>query len=650
MKNGCFWAIGTFLVAANLMGAGSAPLAAGRDEEIGRAEKTVSAGPYQADWTSLKGHKDPEWFRDAKLGIYTHWGPVTVGAEDGPGGVQWYGKYMYDPKSPTFEYHRQKYGDQAKVGYKDMIPKFTAEHFDADEWADLFAKSGAKFAGPVAIHHDNFALWDSQVTRWNSVGMGPRRDITGALEKAMRARGLKFITTFHHGYAWQYYEPCFKYDGADPAYADLYTEAHGPKAPPSRPFLDTWLAMVTEVLHRYEPDLIWFDFELEAVITPEYQRKMFAATYNWAEGRGRQIGVAHKHRNIHEHTGIIDFERGREDRLVPYPWLTDTSVGPWFHQKSEKFKTVDQLVDVLVDIVSKNGCMLLNVGPRADGRIPEEARRLLLGMGDWLETNGQAIYGTRPWLLYGEGPTKQAKAGGFSERADRDYTAQDIRFTTKGDILYAIALGWPEDGKLIVRSLAAPAGKVDGVRMIGFADDLQWSQTAEGLVVGLPAARPGNHAFAMEVRGHDLKPAPLPESDMAIRPGNDGSIRLEPATAELHGTKIRVENRHGHDYLAAWDNASDWASWTIRPPSKATYEISVVCSTPIRDTGFVVEAGGQRFPCTAKKTAGWYDYRTVSIGRFETQLGSEIKINIRAGDAATWRAVNIRQIQLDDVN
>lgn len=623
---------------------------AGLGAELQRVDRTIAAGPYRADWSSLKTHKDPEWFRDAKLGIYTHWGPVTVGAEDGPGGVQWYGKNMYEPKSPTFEYHRQKYGDQTKVGYKDMIPKFTAERFNADDWADLFARSGAKFAGPVAIHHDNFAMWDSRVTRWNSGDMGPRRDITGELERAIRARGLKFITTFHHGFAWQYFEPAFKFDGADPQHADLYTEPHEPKAPPSRRFLDTWLAMVTEVLYRYQPDLIWYDFELEAVITPEHQQRMFAATYNWADGQRREIGVAHKHRSIHEHTGILDFERGREDRLVSYPWLTDTSVGPWFHQKSEKFKTVDQLVDVLVDIVSKNGCMLLNVGPRADGTIPDEGRQLLLGIGEWLLVSGEAIYGTRPWMVYGEGPTRQAKGGGFSERADRDFTSQDIRFTTKGDALYAFALGWPENGEMTVRSLASAAGKVTRVRLVGYPGELEWSQTAEGLVVKLPAQKPCEHAVAFDVRGVDLKPAPLPKPDTAIRPASDGSIRLEPIAAELHGARLRVENRHDHDYLAAWDNPADWASWPLRVPAKATYEVSVVCSTPIRDTEFIVEIAGQRLRGTAKKTAGWYDYRTVSVGRVELSPGADVQLSVRARDPANWRAVNIRGIQLNDVD
>ncbi len=640
------------LVLVGALAATPDPVPPGLAAELRRIDQTLAAGPYRAEWTSLQAHRDPEWFRDAKFGIYTHWGPVTVGAEGGPGGVQWYGKSMYEPKSPTFEYHRKKYGEQKQVGYKDMIPRFRAERFNAAEWADLFARAGAKFAGPVAIHHDNFALWDSRVTRWNSVGMGPRRDLTGELAAALRAQGLKLITTFHHGFAWRYFEPSFNYDGADPAHADLYTEAHAAQAPPSPRFLDTWLALVTEVLFRYQPDLIWFDFELQAVIPPAYQQRMFAATYNWAAQARREISVAHKHREIHAHTGLLDFERGREDRLVPYPWLTDTSVGPWFHQESEKFKTVDALVDVLIDIVAKNGCLLLNIGPRADGTIPEAGRRLLLGLGDWLRLNGEAIYGTRPWQVFGEGPTQQAKGGGFSERSDRPFTAEDIRFTQSkdGKTLYAVALGWPAQGRLTVRSLAAVAGPITRVELLGSSAPLAWQQTAAGLTVELPVARPADHAFALRIQGGPLTPAPLPPPDPAIRPSADGSLRLEPARATLHGPKLRVENRHDYDYLAAWNDPAAWVEWTLRVDAKATFEISVVCSTPLQPTEFSVEIAGQKFRGTAPKTKDWFDYRTLALGRVELAPGGAIPVAIRAANPATWKAVNIRAIVLHDVN
>ncbi|WP_460167131.1 alpha-L-fucosidase [Thermostilla marina] len=421
---------------------------------VGLCEK-----PYKPEWESLAKHVDPEWFRDAKFGIYTHWGPITVPAEDGPSGVQWYGRNMYIEKNPTFKYHREKYGDQHTFGYKDIIPLFNPQKFDADAWAELFAKSGAKFAGPVAIHHDNYAMWDSAVTRWDSMDQTPHRDFTAELEKAIRKQGMRFIATFHHSFTWQYFEPAYKYDAADGKNADLYGEPHEPGTPPSKQFCEQWLAKINEVVEKYRPDMIWFDFGLGKVIPPEYQKRMFADYYNWAAENDMEVCVAHKHWEIHEHTGIIDFERGRLDKLTEFPWLTDTSVGPWFHQKIIGYKSINQLVDIFVDIVAKNGCLLLNVDPTADGEIPPQSRELLLGMGRWLKVNGEAIYNTRPWLIYGEGPTKMAKSGTFSEHSEVNYTAEDVRFTRSkdGKTFYCIVMDRPEKPIRLQSVKAAPS-------------------------------------------------------------------------------------------------------------------------------------------------------------------------------------------------
>jgi alpha-L-fucosidase len=470
-----------------------------------------SVGPFEPKWESLRAHKNPEWFRDAKLGIYTHWGPVTVGCEDAPEGGEWYGMQMYQPKNPIFEWHRKKFGDQKTFGYKDVIPLFTAPKFDPEKWADLFARAGARFAGPVAVHHDNYALWDSAVTPWNSVKIGPKRDITGELAKAYRARGMKFLTTFHHGFAWRYYEPAFEYDAADGRNFLLYTEPHPPKAPPSRRFQAQWLAMVMEAVEKYRPDMIWFDFELAEVITPDYQRRMFAAYYNWAADQGLESAVAHKFREIHAHTGIIDFERGREDKLVPYPWLTDTSLGPWYNRNADPYRSAENLIHVLADIVSKNGCMLLNVGPAADGSIPARAEKMLGELGDWLRVNGPAIYGTRPWLAYGEGPTRDQKGGGFSERGDQRFTARDVRFTTAEGALHAIVLGWPEP-ELVLETVKVESAAPDArVELLGHGP-VPHRVDADGRLHITPPAegpRPCQHAFTFRLTGFQtaLRPA-----------------------------------------------------------------------------------------------------------------------------------------------
>lgn len=448
----------------------------------------LAAGPFKPNWDSLHSHVDADWFRDAKFGIYTHWTPVTVGSSFSPGDAEWYGNQMYKSDHPAFEYHKTTFGDQHAVGYKDIIPKFTGEHFDADRWANVVAQSGAKFGGPVAMHHDNFAMWNSSLTRWNSVAMGPHRDIVGELAAAYRSKGLKFITSFHHGYAWRYFEPSFAFDGANPVNADLYTEAHAQNAPASKRFQDQWLAKVFEVLTRYEPDLIYFDFEFFEIITPEYQQKLFATAYDWAAKNHRSISVTQKDRAIHAHTGILDFERGREDVITPYPWLDDTATGPWFYVAAEALKTPSYLVGLLADIVAKNGCMLLDIGPKVDGTFPEESEKILLQVGDWLRVNGEAIYGTRPFTVYGEGPTRNVGGAGFSENTDKPFTGQDVRYTTRDNVLYAIILGRPNH--TLTLSSVSPkklrTGRIREIQVLGSGEKVAWGPEGNGIRLTIP--------------------------------------------------------------------------------------------------------------------------------------------------------------------
>ncbi len=608
------------------------------------ADAGAASGPFNPDWASLKAHKDPEWFRDAKFGIYTHWGPVTVGCEDAPQGGEWYGREMYLTNNPIFAWHKQKFGDQNTFGYKDVIPLFTASKFDPDKWADLFARAGAKFAGPVAVHHDNFAMWDSAVTPWNSVKMGPKRDITGELAKAYKARGLKFLSTFHHGFAWQYFEPAFQFDAADGKNFQLYSEPHAPKTPPSQRFQEQWLAMVMEVVRKYEPDMIWFDFELKQVITPEYQQRMFADYYNWAAAYGKESAVAHKFRDIHQHTGILDFERGREDRLVPYPWLTDTALGPWFNRKADKYRSTENLIHVLTDIVSKNGCMLLNVGPNADGSIPERAEKMLTEIGAWLKVNGEAIYATRPWLIFGEGPTRDAKGGGFSEQADKKFTAQDIRFTHSKDgaALYAIALGWPERD-LTIRSIRAEAsGPEAQVELLGHGPIAHRLNAENQIVLNLPAQRPCDHAFAFKLTGFKTALHPTRRFEQP------DAVRLEPAQAICEG-KLQSQVNEGRTNIGFWDNATDRLHWLVHVKVPGRYAMRGEFSCANGSSELKTSVAGQSLTAAVPKTDGWFKPQFVSFGEVQFDKPGVFHLVLEPAAPDRWRAVNVYQLQMAKV-
>lgn len=417
---------------------------------------------YQPNWKSLSRHQVPEWFRDAKFGIYTHWGPNTVADENASGDwAQWFGMRMYVKTNPTYEYSRKTFGDQHEFGYKDFIPMFKGEKFDAKVWAQLFEDAGAKFAGPVAIHHDNFAMWDSKFTKWNSVQMGPHKDIVGALEKEIKARHMYFMTSFHHAYAWAYYESAFDYDAADSTYAGLYTTPHNPGTLESEAFRKLWLDKIKEVVINYKPSLIWFDMDFNDNLREIDQQKMFAFYYNWANSQNIKVVVTQKGEDVHKHTGVLDFERGKEDSITSYPWLTDDSMkgDSWFYQKSDtSWKSANDLVCFLSDIVSKNGNLLLNVDPLADGSFNDRNVETLKNVGRWLKINGESIYSTRPWIIYGEGAEKALGSVRYTRSKDNT-TIYAIVLNLSATDKQTIDLNSIKEGKQNIKSIQAISSK-----------------------------------------------------------------------------------------------------------------------------------------------------------------------------------------------
>lgn len=473
----------------------------------GAAAKPIASRQYEATWESLKRYTVPQWYLDAKFGIFIHWGVYAVPAYDN----EWYPHNMYIKDNPVFKWHRESFGPQSTFGYKDFIPKLTAEKWDPDAWAELFKKSGARYVVPVGEHHDGFPMYDCSFSDWTAVKMGPKRDIVGELGKAIRKQGIYFGISSHRGHNWNYYTHHEDYDTSRPEYHGLYGKPHEPKAPASKEFLDDWLARTNEIVDKYQPDLMWFDFGFERPEFEPYRKQYAAYYYSRAADWGREVVINYKHEAYPKEAAVLDIERGKLGELRDHFWQTDTAVDrkSWGYIKDPVYKPVDELVDDLVDIVSKNGCLLLNIGPRPDGTIPDEQQNILLEMGKWLAVNGEAIYGSRPWRIYGEGPT-QVKGGAFTDKDYVPMTARDVRFTTKGDVLYALTLAWPEK-ELLIRSLSTLLPlcqkKIADVRMLGSDEKIEWSHGEEGLLLKPPAAKPCEHAFAFKITFVADKPA-----------------------------------------------------------------------------------------------------------------------------------------------
>jgi alpha-L-fucosidase len=478
-----------------------------------QVESADHQGPFRADWESLQKYEVPKWYKDAKFGIFIHWGAYSVPAF----GNEWYPRNMYVPGSPEYKHHFATYGSQDKFGYKDFIPMFKAERFDPAAWAELFKKSGAKYVVPVAEHHDGFAMYDSGLSDWTAAKMGPHRDTTGELGKAVRAAGLHFGVSSHrveHNF-FLGVGRTVPSDVNDPQYAAFYGPAHNWLSAPwgvplnddftylSSAWADDWLARSAELVEKYHPDIVYFDWWIgQASIRPNLT-KFAAFYYNSSLKYGDHVGVInYKDYAMQEHSAVLDLERGQLGDIRPLYWQTDTSVSnkSWGYIKDDTFKSPEFVVHQLIDIVSKNGNLLLNIGPLSDGTIPDEVQQVLLDVGAWLNVNGESIYGTRPWRIYGEGPTKVA-AGSFHDTDTTRYTAEDFRFTTKGDVLYAIGLGWPTNGEAVIHSLASAVGNehVRSVILLGIDAKLQFEQRADGLRMRLPDQAPGKYAYALRI-------------------------------------------------------------------------------------------------------------------------------------------------------
>ena len=469
---------------------------------------------YEPTWESLSQYEIPEWYKDAKFGIFIHWGPYCVPAF----GNEWYPRRMYLKDDPAFEHHRQTWGEHTDFGYKDFIPMLTADKFDAAEWAQLFKDAGARFVMPVAEHHDGFPMYDSDLTDWCAAKMGPKRDICGELADATREQGMVFAVSSHRAEHWWFFDGGrgFPSDVQDPANDGLYgpaVEASKDKNDraawkqkdwqprPDAKFLEDWLARCCELVDKYQPQVVWFDWWIEQIVFEPYLQRFAAYYYNRGEEWGKGVAINHKYDSYPEGVAVFDIERGQLSDVRKFFWQNDTSVSKnsWGYIDNHDYKTAADIIADLVDISSKNGALLLNVGPRADGTIPEVEQEMLREIGRWLQVNGEGIYETRPWTVFGEGPT-QVPEGAFTDTAREAFTPADIRFTQKGNTLYAFLLA-PPQGEALITSLADVA--VAGARMLGSDDAISWTQDEAGLRLSVPAELPSQPvcAYAIELGG-----------------------------------------------------------------------------------------------------------------------------------------------------
>ena len=520
--------------------------------EPGVSARRIAPGIFQPTWQSLAQYQAPGWFRDAKFGIWAHWSAQCV-----PEQGDWYARKMYIQGDPAYRYHVEHYGHPSQFGFKEIDHLWKAENWEPNALMDLYVKAGARYFVSLANHHDNFDCYDSAHHPWNSVRIGPHKDIVGTWAQIARGRGLRFGVSNHSAHSWHWFQTAYGYDpegpmagvpydgftkaeqgpdkwwdGLDPQ--QLYNGAIMPmppgistvkgaldwhdqhdrkwteELPPGHPeFVERWFLRCQDLVDKYQPDLLYFDnTEL-----PLGQAGLdIAAHYyntNMRNHGGRLEAVLNSKGLAPEHVGtmVLDIERGRADRILPAAWQTDTCIGDWHYRRSlyeqHKYKTAETVIHMLVDIVSKNGNLLLSIPVRGDGTIDEDERKVLDDLASWMPPNGEAIFGTRPFTVYGEGAPDVRGSGNFNERNSRPYSAQDIRFTTRGGILYAIALGWPADGKIGIRTLAEGSPhypqRVGQVELLGHEGALPFTRDASALIVTLPDTKPNQFAYALRI-------------------------------------------------------------------------------------------------------------------------------------------------------
>ena len=491
------------------------------------AAPEIEKGPFDGTKEGLKAYQVPQWFRDAKFGIWAHWGPQSA-AEDG----DWYARNIYIQGSPQNKDHVARFGHPSKFGHKDICKMWTADKFDPDHLIQLYKKAGAKYFMTMGVHHDNFDLWNSKhQPKWNSVAMGPKKDIVGLWKQATRKAGLRFAVSEHLAYSYLWWTVSHgsdatgpmagvPYDGADPQYADLYheyskeflvPEPAGRGAGVARreaplAWRQTYFARLKDLIDKHQPDLLYNDGGL---IYPEVSYQLVSHLYNVSAkvhgGKVEAVYTSKGRTDCDTGTCVFDIERGVNEKLATNPWQTDTCIGNWHYKRDFQYKTPKQVIDLLGDIVSRNGNLMLNFPLPNSGELDSKELQILDEITKWMAVNSEGIYSTRPWKIFGEGPgTKTAAVPGqrFNENSRKDLTADDVRFTTKNNTMYAFVMGWAgKEASIPALALggANSVPKFRNVELLGHKGKLKWTQDASALKVELPAEKPSDHAVTLKI-------------------------------------------------------------------------------------------------------------------------------------------------------
>jgi alpha-L-fucosidase len=516
---------------------------------LGDKVEPMAKGKFGPTWESLQQYQTPEWYRDAKFGIWAHWGPQCQ-----PEYGDWYARNMYMEGSEDYKFHLAHYGHPSKFGFKDVIHQWKAENWDPDKLISLYKRAGAQYFGALANHHDNFDNFDSKYQHWNAVRLGPRKDLIGGWARAARAQGLRFGVSVHASHAWMWYEVAQGadksgplagvpydgkltkadgkgqwWDGLDPQ--DLYAQNHTPgkitdtsklwdwptdvgASIPDVAYCERFYNRTADLINKYHPDLVYYDDDaLPLYPISDAGLRLAAHLYNsnmkLHGGRLEAVLNGKGLKDLQRKAMVWDIERGQSSGIEPEPWQTDTCIGNWHYDRrvfeQHKYKTAATVVRTLADIVSKNGNLLLSVPVKSDGTLDSDEVAVVEGIAHWMEINRECIFGTRPWKVFGEGPGSESaplRAQGFNEGRGKPVTADDVRFTTRKDALYIIELGVPTQ-ELRVKWLGKAARlldrPIDSIVLLGSAETLAWKQADDALSISAPHATPSPEALVYKM-------------------------------------------------------------------------------------------------------------------------------------------------------